>query len=89
VQFGSFVPTPAVSDVTLTRDGAPVPVCVFDGNTYTNPNAAAQATGRSGLAARAAVVILPQDVLVPGSTYAVQMTADGAPLAWSFTVACP
>lgn len=89
VQFGSSEPTPAIADVVLTRDGTPVPVCVFDGTNYVNSEPAFQASGRSVLAGRGAVVLMPRDVLVAGSTYGVQLTADGLPLAWSFTVACP
>jgi hypothetical protein len=88
VQFGSFTPTPMVSGVTVTRDGTPVDVCFYDGTTYTNSDAAAQTSARSGLAGRAALVIVPKAVLTPGAMYHVELTADGQPLAWSFTVAC-
>ncbi len=89
LQFGSFVDTPAIGATSLTRDGMPVDHCVFDGTTYVNGDAAAQATARNGLAARAAVVVMPRDPLKRGSTYAVSVEADGQTIAWSFVHDCP
>ena len=88
VQFGLGTATPAIAATSLTRDGTPLEHCVYDGTTYTNPDAASQASGRSGLASRAAVVIIPKVVLTPGATYRMELTAGGQPLAWSFSVDC-
>jgi hypothetical protein len=89
VQFGNGGPTPTIGPISLTRDGTPLEHCSYDGTTYTNPDPGAQASGRSGLASRAALVVVPRPVLTEGATYRVELTAGGQPLAWSFTVDCP
>lgn len=74
---------------SLETGGTPVEHCVFDGGTYTNPDAGLQSTGRSGLAGRDAVVILPKAPLARGATYQAALTVNGETIAWSFTVDCP
>jgi hypothetical protein len=71
------------------RRRAPREHCRFDGTTYVNPDADMQSVGRNVLAARGAVVLLPREPLVKGVSYAASLTADGATLAWTFTVDCP
>lgn len=78
-----------VSAHALSRGGTPVEHCVFDGGTYTNPDAAAQASGRNVLGGRDAVVMMAKDPLVKGGSYAASLEVNGQTIAWSFTVDCP
>src|SRR5436305_14636419 len=48
-----------VTAASLTEEGNGMPVCVFDGATYTNPDAGDQSLGRAVLAPRGAVVMIP------------------------------
>ncbi|HEV7731064.1 MAG TPA: CAP domain-containing protein [Candidatus Binatia bacterium] len=73
----------------LSRGGTPVEHCVFDGTTYTNPDPAAQSSGRNVLGARDAVVIMAKEPLVKGAGYEASLVVNGQTLAWSFTVDCP
>ncbi len=74
---------------SLSRGGTPVEHCVFDGGTYTNPDAASQSSGRNVLGGRDAVVIMPKDPLAKGGTYDASLEVNGQTIAWSFTVDCP
>lgn len=90
VQLGSNLSVaPTVSGSTLTRDGAALEHCLFDGNTYTNTDAASQASVRSSLGIRGAVVILPRAPFRRGTQYTASITADGQPVTWTFTHDCP
>jgi len=44
-------------------------------------------SARAILGARHAAVLIPRAPLAPGATYAVFLTIDGTPSAWSFAVA--
>jgi uncharacterized protein YkwD len=78
-----------VTDHSLTRDGAAVEHCVFDGSTYANPDPAMQSSGRNVLGSRDAVVIMAKDPLAKGGSYQASVTVNGETIAWSFTVDCP
>ena len=52
---------------------------------YVNPDAAQQTRGRSILAVRDAVVIVPRDPL-PAGTYDVSIAVKGTTYQWSFTI---
>jgi uncharacterized protein YkwD len=88
VQFDASAPVPALGPSSLTRDGVALEHCVYDGTSYTNPDPGIQASARSTLAGRAAVVIIPKAVLTAGATYRMELTAGGQPLDWSFSVDC-
>jgi hypothetical protein len=72
---------------SLKLNGTPVPICEMDGTNYTaNPSQSAwQGIARSILDTRGAVVLLPRDPLANG-TYTVEITVNGKPYNWSFTV---
>jgi uncharacterized protein YkwD len=86
VQLGSggLVPTGTKSMVWLGKQK--VEHCIFDETTYRNPNAADEQLGRSILAARDAIVIVPKYPLKPGATYRVALESSGHKIDWSFKV---
>lgn len=61
-------------------------VCVFDANTYTNPDPQAQELARGILRARWATVIIPRSPLERGMTYTVNVRVDGKQKGWQFRV---
>ena len=75
---------PRVTSSSLTLGGTAVEHCVFTTDTYTNPNASHQDTGRGLLEAFGAIVLLPREPLEPKSTYRVQISSDRGTEAWSF-----
>jgi hypothetical protein len=83
LQTGSFR-EPAVAVTTLLRDGQPVEHCLLSATAYTNPDSYMQELGRDILRAQGAVVLMPREPLRPGSTYSVQIDADGRGYRWSF-----
>ncbi len=85
VQFAPGT-TPVVTASTLTLGDAPLEHCVMTGATYANPNATGQATGRSILAFRRAVVIVPKQPLPANSTYVASLTVGGHTHTWSFSI---
>lgn len=85
--FAQLTDTPAVTDHSLMRNGHPVAHCLFDGTSYTNPDPASQQLGRSVLAARNAIVIMPRSQLQPGD-YRASITSGGQTTAWGFQVTC-
>lgn len=89
VMAGSGFGGATASASSLTRDGAPVEHCLFDGSNYVNPDAALQDTGRAVLASRDAVVMMAKAPLAKGATYQASVTVNGEVIAWSFTVDCP
>lgn len=89
VQFGPGDRDPVVTASSLTADGQPLAHCVFSESTYRNPDPSAQSHGRSVLAARDAVVLVPQAPLTPGVRYTVSITAADATHVWSFGVEPP
>lgn len=86
VQIGSGERTPVVSATSFTQDGRPLEHCVFDETTYKNPNRTLQDLGRSILAMRDAIVLIPRFPLTTGATYTASVTADRRTYTWSFTV---
>ena len=81
---GDLVPTVAAS--SLTSDGRLLEHCVFTESSYRNPNQAQQHLGRSILAARDAVVLVPRVPLTPGATYTASISVGGRSYTWSFGV---
>ena len=91
IQLGTHVPA-KVGDASLTRttgDGAGtrVATCVYDADTYMNPDIGGQAKGREVLEGFGEVVMMVREPLVSGETYRVAMTVNGKPYTWSFTAA--
>ncbi|UCC63488.1 MAG: CAP domain-containing protein [Anaerolineae bacterium] len=85
LQIGDGRETPHVTATSLRRDGTEIAHCIFDETSYTNPDAALQALGRSILDARDAIVVMPRDRLASGSVYTVSIAVNGAVHRWSFT----
>jgi hypothetical protein len=81
---GNLVPIGTKSMLWLGKHK--VEHCIFDETSYRNPNAAEEQLGRSILAARDAVVIVPKYPLKPGATYRVELESSGQTIAWSFRV---
>jgi len=78
VETGGFVTT-SVSAHAFTGNGAPLAHCVIDGTT----NGGAF---NNELNDRGGVIVIPQAPLQPGVLYAVALTVNGTPYAWSFEV---
>jgi len=76
VQIGGNVAT-SVTAHSFTANGAPLAHCVLDSN---SPSVGSNLTYRGG------AVLIPQQPLIPGTTYSVSMTVNGASYSWSFTV---
>ncbi|MGH2544347.1 MAG: CAP domain-containing protein [Ardenticatenaceae bacterium] len=87
LQIGPGDLVPGVSSHSLLRNGAPLDHCIFDETSYINPDSGTQYVGRSILNMRDAIVLIPRDPLVPGSTYTASITANGQSHSWTFTIA--
>lgn len=85
LQLGSWY-QPRMSAFSIKRHGTELAACGFDANSYANPDAAVQQTGRDILRDYGAVVVIPREPFLAGSTYSVSITADGKPYTWSFKV---
>ncbi len=77
IETGGRVATSATVH-TFTGNGAPLAHCVIDSNS--NTNLSPYLTERGG------VIVIPQQPLQPGVTYAVALTVNGLPYSWSFQV---
>ncbi len=90
LQIGSGGAVPNVTGTALYRDGEYLAHCHFDETNYNHPDAYRQKSARTILDQRDAIVIIPQQPLLPDSTYAVRVDANGQTYTWSFrTVAGP
>lgn len=86
LQLGSGTVTPNVTASSFKQGATSLPLCIFDGTNYVNPDAGQQSLGRSVLQGRSAIVIIPRAPLVPGTTYTVSVTTNGTTYTWSFLV---
>jgi hypothetical protein len=86
VQVGAGEGVPQVTASWIFDGDHPVAHCVFDESTYRNRNQAEQRLGRSILAARDAIVLIPRDPLVRGRSYRALIEVDGRHIDWTFTV---
>jgi len=75
VQVGGNVVT-SVSAETFTGNGLPLAHCVISSANDPSGN----------LQDRGGVIVIPQAALTPGVLYAVALTVNGTPYAWSFRV---
>jgi len=78
--------TPNVTASSLKQGNITLEHCIIDSSTYTNPDSGNQDLGRSILAMRHAVVLLPRQPLTAGATYTVSITVNGQTYTWQFTV---
>ena len=87
LQLGDGSLTPRVTATSLFRDGDYLAHCWFDETTFTHPNEFRQASARLILDQRDAIVVIPQQPLLPDSTYSVRIDTNGATYTWSFHTA--
>jgi hypothetical protein len=85
LQIGSGGLTPNVSMTSLRQGDNQLEHCVFDENSYTNPDNNTQTIGRGILDTRDAVIIMPKAPFEAGKTYTVSITSNGNTHEWSFT----
>lgn len=86
LQIGPGNLVPGVTSHSFTQGTTPVEHCLFDETSYTNPDSSQQATGRSVLDARDAIILVPQAPLAAGGNYTASISANGRTYTWSFTV---
>jgi hypothetical protein len=86
LQIGSGYTTPAVSAYSLNEDGQTQTVCEYDQTNYINSDSSAQALGRSVMAARNAIFLIPRAPLIAGKTYNASVTSNGRVYIWIFGV---
>lgn len=90
LQLGAGSGTPTVTAHTFQEGDTPLEHCVFDETTYTHPtDSTQQSVGRQVLNSRDAVVLMPRQPLLEGSTYTASITANGTTYSWQFTVVPP
>jgi hypothetical protein len=85
LQLGDGSLTPRVSSYSLRLGDQVLESCLFHENSYVNPDAFAQRTGRLILNERDAIVIMPRRPLGVNQTYDVQINANGQSYSWSFS----
>lgn len=90
LQLGDGQEVPNVTATSLSRDGEYLAHCRFDETNFTHPNDWRQKSARLILDNRDAIVIIPQQPMLPDSTYSVRIDANGQTYTWSFhTLAGP
>lgn len=72
---------------SVARAGKPIEHCAFDASTYTNPNGFTEQSARRALEGKGAIVVIPLEPLIAGSTYTVSIIANDRTYVWSFNVA--
>lgn len=87
LQIGDGRETPQVTGTALFKDGEYLAHCRFDETNYSHPNEFRQKSAREILNQRDAIVIIPQQPLVPDSTYSVRIDVNGATYTWNFDTA--
>lgn len=87
LQIGDGRETPQVAATALSRDGEYLAHCRFDETNFTHPNEYRQRSARTILDQRDAIVIIPQQPLVPDATYTVRVDVNGQTYNWSFRTA--
>lgn len=87
LQLGDGREVPQVTASALYRDGEYLAHCRFDETTFTHANEFRQTSARLILDQRDAVVIIPQQPLLPDSNYSVRVDVNGATYTWSFRTA--
>ena len=86
VQMGSGLGVPRVTGSWITDGERWLEHCTFDESTYRNRDAAQQTLGRSILAARDAIVLIPRAPLRNGVSYRAGVDVDGRVVDWRFSV---
>jgi hypothetical protein len=78
-----------VTRTSISEDGQPLEHCVFDEGTYRNGNKVQQRLGRSILAARDAIFLIPRKPLKAGFRYRAIIDVSGQRIDWTFIVSNP
>jgi hypothetical protein len=86
VQMGSGAQVPHVTRTGIWDGTQWLEHCVFDESTYENRDRGGEQLGRSILASRDAIVVIPREPLTFGSHYRVQIVVDGQTIDWTFRV---
>jgi hypothetical protein len=86
VQVGPGEGVPRVTGSWIFDGERSLEHCVFDERTYRNGNKGQQRLGRSILAARDAIVLIPREPLTRGRSYRAMIDVDGRHIDWTFTV---
>lgn len=86
--YAFFASAPTVTSVVLRNaiSGLTLERCVITETTYANPDPDLRDIGRSVLALRHAVVVIPRQPLVEGQRYEIAVTANAQSKTSSFTV---
>ena len=87
LQLGDGREVPHVTASALYRDGEYLAHCRFDETTFTHPNEFRQTSARLILDQRDAIIIIPQQPLLPDAHYSVRVDVNGATYTWSFRTA--
>ena len=85
-----YLPYPpgTIASTTLQQGSTLLEHCVIHGWSYHNPNRDLELQGRSALAERGALMIIPRLPLQAGKTYTMRVTwAGGQEVRWTFTTA--
>lgn len=85
LQVGTGKGTPALGGSSLRSGENVLDHCTFSETTYTNPDNAAQQSGRRILDVRDAIVLIPRAPLQPDRTYTASIIVDGQQYTWTFT----
>jgi hypothetical protein len=89
VQIGSGDGVTRVTRSSISEDDRALEHCVFDETTYHNGNKVQQRVGRSILAARDAIVLIPRKPLKAGFQYRAIIDVSGRRIEWTFRVTDP
>lgn len=86
-----------VTSASLKVDGRTVPTCSYGSTQYVNTQddsgsypggpASAQSIGRNILKGAGAVLLIPNEPLIPGNTYSASVTFNGQTISWNFNTA--
>jgi hypothetical protein len=85
LQVGAGELSPQVTSHSFRLGNQELSHCVFHESSYSNPDRSAQSLGRAILDSRDAIVLIPEEPLVPGNTYSVSIMVNGDTHQWSFS----
>jgi hypothetical protein len=86
VQIGPGADVPRVTHSAISNGTRWLHHCVFDESTYRNRNGVEERLGRTILASRDAIVLIPREPLEFGLRYRVQVEVNGQQINWTFGV---
>ena len=86
VQLGSGNQVPRVTGSWFAEGTRVLDHCIFDEGSYMNRDAGQQRLGRSILASRNAIVLIPRKPLRPGARYRAVVEVNGRLIDWTFGV---